>query len=711
MAILTLVSRVCAVTVYRRGALVTREALVEAGASELSIEGLPLTLDDNSLRVELAALDAGEQPPVAGDVRVTIASPSTPDSRLPAPDDAELDHARLALAQATLALEQLESSLDSLDALEPDDRGQAKPGQPPLASPIAARLELLAFRRARSEALIEQIAAANDRLRLARERVATLQERARVASQARNTRTWEVRKAARIRLENAGGQGPLRLRLHYFVPGARWAPAYTVRLDRSMRAGTLELRALVGQCSGEDWSNVALTLSTASPQQWTELPELRAQKIGRAQPEPSKTGWRPPPIGASELYADHDRDLARGRPPEPRKPSPKPRPVPPPHTPTTVMAAKDEVEQAKLAKRDAASNAPAVMPSAPMPMPDYMPMPAAKGRSSVVGSLVGGAIGGIAAMFEGGGGQGHAPPAEPALEPELLAGRELLDYGRLRMPASDDWQRGGLRRIDLRAAYQQRARGLDLEFAFEQLEAALGSASAFDHAEAPARHRFGVGEAGFDYAYVADAAIDLASDGNYHALAIRADAVEAKPRYVAVPRETQDVFRIVALRNPLDAPLLAGPADVYVAGRFALSSELETTPIGGRIELGLGVEQAIKIARNVTYEEESAGLLKRQQTLQHTLEIEVANNLARAAEVEIRERLSIVREDQASDIQLAPREVSPAWTDYEQKSAPIEGGKLWTIEVPAGETRKLRATWVITIPAQHELIGGNQRER
>ena len=66
---------------------------------------------------------------------------------------------------------------------------------------------------------------------------------------------------------------------------------------------------MVGQATGEDWSGVALTLSTASPQQWTELPELKSRRIGRRQPPPAKTGWRPPPVGADELYADYDRDL------------------------------------------------------------------------------------------------------------------------------------------------------------------------------------------------------------------------------------------------------------------------------------------------------------------------------------------------------------------------------------------------------------------
>jgi hypothetical protein len=705
----TIASRVCAVTVYRRGALVTREALFDRGSTEIQLEGLPLTLDDSSLRVSVEAIDSSGAVPVASDVRVTIAVPSQ-DPSLPPPAESELEQAKLELAQATLASEQLQRSLQSLAALEPGARGMPEQGRPPQSSPIAARLELLAFRRGRSEALIAKQAEASERLRLASERLATLQERVRVASQARNVRTWEIRKSAVIRLEpaaNAESASRLRLRLQYFVPGARWAPAYTVRLDRTMTEGTLELRAMVGQSTGEDWSNVALTLSTAIPQQWTELPELRAQKIGRAQPEPAKAGWRPPPVGAAELYADYDRDLANTRPVRPQLPrqSPAP-PKPKPAAAPRRLAEEKPMEQAK------GHAAPPPPPSA-APMPEYMVMPASRSRGSVVGAIVGGAIGGIAAMFEGGGGgaDGYGASPEPDLAPELLAARELLEYGRLRMFASDDPRRGSLRRIDTRMLYQQLGSvRLDIGLAFQQLDAAIAAAHAFEHVDSPARHRFPTGEGGFDHAYVADAAIDLASDGRFHALAIRADAIEAKPRYVTVPRETQDVFRIVALRNPLNAPLLSGPADVYVGGRFALTSDLETTPIGGRIELGLGVEQAIKIARNVQYVEDSSGLLKRQQSLQHTLEIEVGNNLGRAATVEIRERLSTVPDGLESDIQVAVREVSPKWDDFEQDQQPIEGGKRWTIDVPAGENRKLRATWVITIPTQHELIGGNRRE-
>src|SRR5690606_26125702 len=103
------------------------------------------------------------------------------------------------------------------------------------------------------------------------------------------------------------------------------------------------------------------------------------------------------------------------------------------------------------------SSAPMPMPSAPppptsrarsasVPMPAAMAMPEmmpqAK-RSGGFGSMLGGAVEAMGAAFGGGGSEGgYAEPtaslAMPEPEPELLAGRELLDYGRLRLyPGSD----------------------------------------------------------------------------------------------------------------------------------------------------------------------------------------------------------------------------------------------------------------------------------
>ena len=68
------------------------------------------------------------------------------------------------------------------------------------------------------------------------------------------------------------------LRIRYQVPSANWSPLYDARLDTGDQKEepklTLVRRAVVAQGSGEDWTNVALTLSTTRPGSGTAAPEI-----------------------------------------------------------------------------------------------------------------------------------------------------------------------------------------------------------------------------------------------------------------------------------------------------------------------------------------------------------------------------------------------------------------------------------------------------
>ncbi len=55
------------------------------------------------------------------------------------------------------------------------------------------------------------------------------------------------------------------VRLNYLVNNCGWSPAYTIRAGADRANVRLEYNALIQQLSGEDWTNVAFTLSTASP--------------------------------------------------------------------------------------------------------------------------------------------------------------------------------------------------------------------------------------------------------------------------------------------------------------------------------------------------------------------------------------------------------------------------------------------------------------
>ena len=59
--------------------------------------------------------------------------------------------------------------------------------------------------------------------------------------------------------------GNLDVALSYTVPGASWSPSYDARVLSGERAVSLGYFGIVRQSTGEEWKDVALTLSTARP--------------------------------------------------------------------------------------------------------------------------------------------------------------------------------------------------------------------------------------------------------------------------------------------------------------------------------------------------------------------------------------------------------------------------------------------------------------
>ncbi len=68
--------------------------------------------------------------------------------------------------------------------------------------------------------------------------------------------------------------GQFTLELTYVLPGASWTPQYDVRVATEQRLVSLTYQGLVQQKTGEDWRNVALSLSTARPSLVTRVPDL-----------------------------------------------------------------------------------------------------------------------------------------------------------------------------------------------------------------------------------------------------------------------------------------------------------------------------------------------------------------------------------------------------------------------------------------------------
>jgi hypothetical protein len=298
-------------------------------------------------------------------------------------------------------------------------------------------------------------------------------------------------------------------------------------------------------------------------------------------------------------------------------------------------------------------------------------------------------------------------PALPQ-ETSLTVDLEALAYGRLRMPSPSEPGRGSLVAASAVSLYMEAIGSIDLRVdIFARIRVATQLALSFDEGP-PAGHEIAQRTGDFDYAYRAAAPVDVPSDGAFHVVQVGAFSTEAKMRHVTVPRESQDVFRVVEVASPLDAALLRGPMDVYRGGTYLMTTRVPPTPPRGRVRLGLGVEQGIKVARNTTFAEKSTGLLGGGLALQHDVEVDLVNATDRPAEIEVRERVPIAREDD-KEIEVLIDAVDPSWAKWTQENT-LRGGHRWTIALDPGEKRKLSARYVVRIAAKHELVGGNRRE-
>ncbi|MFZ5441119.1 MAG: DUF4139 domain-containing protein [Myxococcota bacterium] len=720
-------TRVESVTLYHRGATVRRTAELDLSAGappELFVVGLPLSLVDHTVRVRL---ETGGEPLLLSNVRVGLHAPPRGTPPTP-PEEKALREVRDALAAQHQRLALLEQELARYSQVSVLPRPDPEEGKLPAPAPMGARA---AFEGLFEEAVASRLAL----MRTARDEVKRLEERQReleralqLASTATHVHPDELTKSVSATL--AGGATPkkAKLVLEYFVLGARWAPAYQCRMTRDCRSADLVLRALVCQRTGEDWKGVTLQLSTAAPMSWTELPELAAQRIGRAQPPPpSQRGFRPPPQGAASLFQDYDRGLASARAALPIIPSWAPplleglRPLPKPadHFASADLgavaesvadfeeeAADDEVSEKEL-RRERKMVAPPPPPAAPM-MSAPAPAPAMRAAASGM-AMPGGAP--MKAKKLAGRVRDEAP-AEALSDGAQL---EVLLYASLRLGGATGSGRGALTPVDRRQALLESLQRLGLTVTFDVL-ALVERAEAQGHevfsVAAPAGSVDVRAEAGwYDYVYGTEAAVDVPSDGTFHSVPVNTRTATSDVLYVTVPREDPQVYRQAMVRNPLASPLLPGQVEVSVGGEYVLTTTLPSVAPGGDFKLSLGVEQGIKVARNARFSERRSGdKVVATNELIHELSFEVVNNLERAAKLEVRERVPQPAPD--AEVVVDEGTVKPAWEKYtqEERGRLVEGGRRWVFTVEAGQSQKLEAEYRVKLYANNELVGGNRRE-
>lgn len=666
------------VTVYARGAVVTRRLELPplpAEACTLKLSGLSPYAQTGGMRTQAD----GERQIVGLTSRLVHTTPHAPIESEP------LANLRRELTRIEALAERARWRRDRLSELALASAVLTKKTDTNVAGRIGDALAVSALLFDLTSKLDAETAALNQR-----------QEQAQHAIEAAELAQAQSGEAARTvrEVEITLGPGPAHLRaleISYALPAARWWPAYSVRISEAGRRAEFGLEAFVAQSTLEDWSDVSLTLCTADMAQDIRLPELASLRLGRAQP-PKRRGYRPPPEGLDALFAGFD---AVGGVSDESRAVGALRARSAPADKMKKLAGKRDAEfERRQREEEGASADESVEVAAYQAMPATVAMameppapPRGAPQNAPMKDLDDGMLSAKSGAF-GGGGAAYAPP--PPQAPDTS--EDWLDFDSLTLPAvTDRWRRGKLTPTP--------AQSLDYG-AVSELESVQAHAIARD-----VRQTRGL----FDHQFSAEGKAEIPSNGRAHRVFLLARECACAMRFTCVACEDDRVFRQAELQNPLQAPLLPGPVDVFVEGALLTTTELGATDRGGSLRVGLGVEERLRVVRNVRASEESKGMLGGSTAVHHKISVEVTSSLPAEVSVDVIERLPVSAD---KEIQVAIDKAEPRPQDYDQKARGqiVRGGKLFVLALKPGAKAALNFEYTITLPAGSELVGGNRRE-
>lgn len=684
------------VIVHRDGARVRRVGTAKVENGQVVLSGLPLMLHEASVRVSSHAT------PV---LSVALELDVDGIDRGPAPEAMRaVRELEFQVASAEARMDAVQEQLAMLNGVAPAEPTDEAPV--PSAERLAAWAQVDDVFAAWMTDALASIPKLERELARLRESLDIARTHASQVSGAEAWRHWAPTRRAVVRVD---GTGDVELEIEYRVPGACWTPAYALHVNPDFRTGRLVLRALVAQATGEDWADVALALSTAPMVRQVDAPTLKARRLGRAQPA-TRAAWRPLPPDLETLFPV---ELEPGAVPRERGGRERVEALDASWSDDTVAALDTAVPRSNRRGRLAAPTPPPAMErssrvsavEAPLSIAFSHPSPPDEDLMVMGGSTPAPSAAAPSKKMKARRESQGAPPSDTSVTPKAL------DYGALRIA---DWdaapgQRGRLTRQSL--TDQALASGVPSD-AVRHVEHARWTLERLSKEVTdlpmPSHHARPSDRTGADFQYTMDGKADIPTDGQWHSVSLVSEPLELRVDYRLIAREDPRVFRSLSATMVSALPLLPGPVDVYVGGRLELTTPWQGSGQDSPIELGLGPEDSLRVARNVRYREETTGLFGGGRRVHTEVDLTVASSLPREISVQVFDRIPVADDDSvAVSLENAEPTAAP-WTG-EPGGPVLRGGLVQELHIPPGGESKATLHWHMSVGSKYEVDGGERR--
>ncbi|MEG4353262.1 mucoidy inhibitor MuiA family protein [Microcoleus sp. LAD1_D3] len=189
----------------------------------------------------------------------------------------------------------------------------------------------------------------------------------------------------------------------------------------------------------------------------------------------------------------------------------------------------------------------------------------------------------------------------------------------------------------------------------------------------------------------------IPSDGTPHKVTIFSENYPFKPEYIAVPRLVSFAYLQAVVVNPITgATLLPGKANIFRNNTFVGSVQLENVSPGQEYKLNLGIDEGLKIERELVERQVDKKLIGQQRRTSYAYRLNVTNLYQVQVHLTLKEQLPVSRNEQ---IKVRSTLTNP-------KIVAGEMGLLeWIMSLPPQAKQELYYQFVVEHPPDLTVTG------
>lgn len=190
---------------------------------------------------------------------------------------------------------------------------------------------------------------------------------------------------------------------------------------------------------------------------------------------------------------------------------------------------------------------------------------------------------------------------------------------------------------------------------------------------------------------------NIPSDGTPHKVTIFSDNYPSKPEYIAIPHLVSFAYLQAIVTNPTTgATLLPGKANIFRDNTFVGNVQLENVSPGEEFKLNLGIDEGLKIERELVERQVDKKLIGNQRRTTYAYRLILTNLQQVPAKLTLKEQLPVSRKEQ----------IKVRLTQTNPKIIAGEMGLLeWIISMPAQAKQELYYQFVVEHPPELTVIG------